>query len=79
MIYPIIAGDPTAMYKASAGPELRPRHMRIQAESGTVATIEFSDEARARLLKSQGQSIAQIAVRLRLDMNIVSSFFFADR
>ena len=78
MIYPIIANDPAVAYRASARPELRPRHMRIQAESGTVATIEFSDEARARLLKSQGQSIAQIAVRLRLDMNIVSSFFFAD-
>jgi len=78
MIYPIIISDPAAPHQASAVPELSPRRQRIQAESGTVATIEFSDEAQARLLKSQGASLAEIAVRLRLDMDTVSSFFFAD-
>jgi hypothetical protein len=78
MLYPIIPSDPAAPHALSALPELGPKRQRVQAESGTVATIEFSDEAQARLLKSQGASLAEIAVRLRLDMDTVSSFFYAD-
>jgi hypothetical protein len=38
-------------------------------------TVELSQAAQARLLRLQGMSIPDIALRLRLDITIVNSFF----
>jgi hypothetical protein len=76
MMYPIISNDPGAAQRGPAAFGLSVKKTDLQAELGTVTTIEFSDEAEARLLKSQGQSVAQIAVRLRLDEDAVSAFFY---
>lgn len=54
---------------------VQPPAAQPQAEGSKSDVVELSYSAQAQLLRQKGMSIEQIALQLRLDVSIVTSFF----
>ena len=60
-------GDQAAAARQAEAP-------KAQEEAKPAFTVELSTEAQAKLLKSEGQNIPEIAIKLRLDEQMVSNY-----
>jgi len=73
MVNPISSNNAAARMPAAAQVPAKPEVAQTDVQTADV--VQLSNASQAKLLKEQGFDIQQIAIKLGLDVNTVSTYF----
>jgi DNA-binding NarL/FixJ family response regulator len=74
MVNPISSNNPTVNKIAAADQVRSEPTAKLEATPAKADVVQLSNAAQAKLLKQQGFDVAQIAIKLGLDVKTVSTY-----